>query len=91
LARGELDQALELNEQRRPIAEMLRDIDSLAHIHFLNAQIRLERGDHERGALQTIYEDLALPMRSTSSWIALTALRGGFAAGASDGDGRTRG
>ena len=58
LARGELDQALELNEQRRPIAEMLRDINSLAHIHFLSAQIRLERGDHERGALQTIYEDL---------------------------------
>ena len=58
-ARGELDQALELNEQRRPIAEMLRDINGLAHIHFLNAQIRLERGDHERGALQAIYEDLA--------------------------------
>ena len=59
LARGELNQALEKNGQRRPIAERLRDIDSLAHIHFLDAQIRLERGDHERGGLQTIYEDLA--------------------------------
>ena len=59
LARGELDQALEMNGQRRPIAERLGDIDSLAHIHYLDAQIRLARGDHERGGLQTIYEDLA--------------------------------
>ena len=58
-ARGELDQALALNEQRRPIAESLGDLDSLAHIGFLSARIRLERGDHQRGELQSIHNDLA--------------------------------
>jgi len=58
-ARGELDQALALNEQRRPIAESLGDLDSLAHIGFLSARIRLERGDHQRGELQAIHDDLA--------------------------------
>ena len=59
LARGELDQALALNEQRRPIAESLGDLDSLAHIGLLTAEIRLQRGDHLRGELQSIHDDLA--------------------------------
>ena len=58
-ARGELDEALILQEQRLPIARRLDDIDSLAHVLYSRASIRLQRGDHERGGLQEIYEDLA--------------------------------
>jgi tetratricopeptide (TPR) repeat protein len=58
-ARGELDEALVLQEQRLPIARRLDDIDSLAHVLYSRASIRLQRRDHERGGLQEIYEDLA--------------------------------
>jgi len=58
-ARGELDEALALQKERLPIAERLGDIDSIAHIKFKMATIRLQRGDHQRGELQQIYDDLA--------------------------------
>jgi hypothetical protein len=37
----------------------MQDIDSIAHIRFSCAQIRLARGDHERGEIQEIFEELA--------------------------------
>jgi hypothetical protein len=58
-ARGELDEALALHEQRLPIAELLRDIDSIAHIKFSIASLRLQRGDHNTGGIQQIYKDLS--------------------------------
>jgi len=59
MARGELDEALALHEQRLPVALKMNDIDSVAHIRFSMAHIRLQHGDHERGGLQTIQEELA--------------------------------
>ncbi len=56
---GDLDRALMLNEQRRHVAEKSEALHSLAHIGFLSAQIRLQRGDHQRGELQAIHDDLA--------------------------------
>lgn len=56
--RGEFDEALVLQEQRLPVARRLNDLDSLAHAHFSRARIRLQRGDHQRGGLQEIYDDL---------------------------------
>jgi len=58
-ARGELDEALALHEQRLPIAEHLGDIDSIAHIKFSTAYLRLQRGDHNTEGIQQIYEDLS--------------------------------
>ncbi|MDD2892882.1 MAG: tetratricopeptide repeat protein [Halothiobacillaceae bacterium] len=58
-ARGQLDEALALQEERMPIAEKMQDVDSIAHIRYSRARIRLQRGDHERGGLQEINEDLA--------------------------------
>jgi hypothetical protein len=43
---------------RLPAAEEMRDLDGLAHIRFSCAQIRLARGDHERGGLQSIHDEL---------------------------------
>ena len=39
-------------------AQSMKDIDSIAHIRFSCAQIRLQRGDHERGEMQTIADEL---------------------------------
>jgi tetratricopeptide (TPR) repeat protein len=58
-ARGQLDEALALHEQRLPIAQRLGDIDSLAHIRYSIAALRLQRGEHETGGLQTIHDELA--------------------------------
>lgn len=55
---GHLDEALEMHLSRLPDAKSLRDADSVAHIRFSCAQIRLTRGDHERGGIQTIYDEL---------------------------------
>jgi len=57
--RGQLDEALALHEERLPIAEKMQDIDSIAHILYSRAHIRLLRGDNKRGFLQEIHEDLA--------------------------------
>jgi hypothetical protein len=42
-----------------PIAKKIKDLDSIAHIRFSCAQIRLNRGGVERGEIQEIYEELA--------------------------------
>jgi hypothetical protein len=57
-ARGQLDEALRLHEARLPVALRLQDIDSLAHIRFCMAFIRLKRGDAAHAGLQQIYEEL---------------------------------
>ncbi|WP_321533171.1 CHAT domain-containing protein [uncultured Desulfuromonas sp.] len=59
MARGELDEALALHEQRLPTAEKLEDIDSIAHIKYATASLRLQRGDHKTGGMQQIYEELS--------------------------------
>ena len=50
-----------LHEQRLPVAMRLGDIDSLAHIRFSMAMLRLKRGDHSRvtQGLQVIHDELA--------------------------------
>ncbi len=48
-----------LHKQRLPIAERLGDIESIAHIKFSTASLRLQRGDHNTGGIQQIYEDLS--------------------------------
>ncbi|MCP5228043.1 tetratricopeptide repeat protein [Accumulibacter sp.] len=58
-ARGQLDEALALHEQRLPIAQRLGDIESLAHIRYSTALLRLQRGEHGTGGLQTIHDELA--------------------------------
>ena len=57
-SRGQLDEALALHEQRLPVAERLGDINSLAHIRYSMAALRLQRGEHESGGLQRIHDDL---------------------------------
>ncbi|WP_291992173.1 tetratricopeptide repeat protein [Candidatus Accumulibacter sp. ACC003] len=57
--RGQLTEALELQEQRMPIARRLGDIDSLAHIMFSTAWLRLESGERETGGLPRIHDELA--------------------------------
>jgi tetratricopeptide (TPR) repeat protein len=57
-ARGQLDEALALHQQRLPVAERMHDIDSLAHIRYRMAAIRLLRGDHQKGGLALIRDDL---------------------------------
>jgi len=56
--RGELDEALAMNLERLEIVQALKHVDGIAHTRFSCAQIRLKRGDHERGEIQTIYEEL---------------------------------
>ncbi len=57
-ARGQFDEALALNEERLPIAERMGDIDSIAHIKWGTALIRLQLGQHRSGGLQRIRDDL---------------------------------
>ena len=54
-----MDAALEMHLSRLPGAEERKDADSIAHIRYSCAGIRLARGDHERGELQVIYDELA--------------------------------
>ncbi|AGA90192.1 hypothetical protein Thimo_1398 [Thioflavicoccus mobilis 8321] len=58
-ARGNLDEALALHEERLATFERLGDIDGIAHVRFARARLRLERGEHETGGIQAIYDDLA--------------------------------
>ena len=57
--RGDLDGALAMHRDRLTTAREMGDIDSVAHIQFSCARIRLERGEHESGGIQTIHEELA--------------------------------
>jgi hypothetical protein len=60
-ARGDLDEAFALHQERLPAFERLGDIDGIAHVRFATARLRLARGEHERGGIQAIYDDLAGP------------------------------
>ena len=57
--KGNLDGALAMHLERLPVAQDLGDIDSIAHIRVSCAEIHLKRGDHERGGIQTIYDELS--------------------------------
>ena len=57
-AKGELDAALALFLERLPIITELQDIEGIAHTRWQCAEIRLQRGDHERGEIQTIADEL---------------------------------
>ena len=59
-ARGQLDEALRIRkEEQLPVYERLGDSAGVAHVKFSVARLMLERGDHERGDIQTIYENLS--------------------------------
>lgn len=58
-ARGQLDEALALHEGRLSVFEQMGDIEGIAHVRFSTARIRLQRGDHQSGGLQQVYEDLS--------------------------------
>ena len=58
-ARGQPDEALALHEERVPIAERMRDIESTAHIRYSTALLRLQLWQHRSGGLQRIHDDLA--------------------------------
>ena len=58
-SRGELAEALAMHLGRLPVAREMQDIDAVAHTLFSCAQIRLSRGDHEKGDIQTIFEELS--------------------------------
>lgn len=57
--RGDLDGALTLHGERLDVAHEMQDAESIAHIQFSRAQIRLARNEHEGPGIQTIYEELA--------------------------------
>ena len=61
--RGDLDGALAMHLERLPIVEDMGDLESRAHIRFSCAQIRLARGDHERGGMQQIFEEVDAAFR----------------------------
>ncbi|MEO0760355.1 MAG: AAA family ATPase [Pseudomonadota bacterium] len=58
-AEGKLDAALAMHLERLPIVTEMRDLGEVAHIRFSCAEIRLRRGDHQRGEIQTIHDELA--------------------------------
>ncbi len=56
---GEFDDALETHLERLDVAREMHDIDTIAHIRFSCAQIRVTRGDLEKGEAQTIVDELS--------------------------------
>jgi tetratricopeptide (TPR) repeat protein len=58
-ARGEPDEALRIHLERLPVARAMGDIDSVAHIRYACATIRLQRGGLEGGEAQVITDELA--------------------------------
>jgi hypothetical protein len=63
-ARGQLDEALAIHSGRLPLAEAIGDIDSIAHIRFSSASIRLQRGGWGNGEAQTILNELEESFRT---------------------------
>ncbi|MEM1345733.1 MAG: tetratricopeptide repeat protein, partial [Pseudomonadota bacterium] len=57
-AQREFTAALEMHLSRLPNAKATGNLTDLVHIAFSCAGLRLERGDHERGKLQTIVDEL---------------------------------
>lgn len=58
-SQGDLPGALALYLERLTMAREMQDIDTVGHALMHCAQIRLERGDHKRGEIQTIFEELS--------------------------------
>ena len=58
-SRGQLVEALALQELRLLVAECMGDLDSIAHISYSIALLHLQRGDHQIGGLQKIYDSLS--------------------------------
>ena len=57
--RGEYEEALRIQlEERLPIAERLQDQDTLAHIKFAAARIRLAKGIEDAETLRLVLDDL---------------------------------
>ncbi len=57
---GETEEALRIHtDERLPTAIAMGDVDSIAHIRFSCAQIRLDRGGLTQGKAQTIADELA--------------------------------
>jgi len=58
--RGETDEALRIYvEECLPVMQQIQDMDSLAHIRFFCARIRLERSGLQGDEGQTIIDELA--------------------------------
>ena len=76
---GEIDEALRIHiEERLPAAEAIKDIDSIAHIRFSCAQLRLDHEGLKQENAQTIYNEL---MESFVIWQKLQRVDGIAAAG----------
>ncbi|MEQ5869124.1 CHAT domain-containing protein [Sagittula sp. NFXS13] len=58
-AKGNINAALDMHLSRLPDAKAMGYLDSLVHIRFSCARLRLDRGDHQREGLQTIAGELA--------------------------------
>ena len=58
-AEGDLDGAFAMHLERLGAALEMNDIAVIANVRFSCARVRIQRGDHEKGNLQTIYEELA--------------------------------
>ena len=57
--RGEIDEALRIHlEERLPVAEATHDMDSIAHIRFSCAVLRMDRGVFEQGEVPLILAEL---------------------------------
>jgi hypothetical protein len=58
--RGETDEALRIHlDERLPVAQATGDMDSIAHIRFSCAQLRIGRGGWTEGEAQVIFDELA--------------------------------
>ena len=58
-ARRQFVEALHIHAERLRTFAQLGDADGLAHVKYSVARLMLERGDHQRGGLQEIYDHLA--------------------------------
>ncbi len=57
--RGETEEALRIHiEERLPAAVKAQDMDSIAHVRFSCARLRLSRGGLEQGEAQIIFDEL---------------------------------
>ncbi|MBF0293944.1 MAG: hypothetical protein HQL96_02055 [Magnetococcales bacterium] len=58
-ARGDLDGALHLQQERLPVAEQMGDIESMAHILFSMALIKLQKGIDSLETQQGVMAELS--------------------------------
>jgi len=58
--RGETDEALRIHlAERLPVAQTSQDMDSVAHVRFSCAQLRISRGGLQEGEGQVIFDELS--------------------------------